>query len=660
VNEEVIRVLYVDDNILDRELVRDALHHADMFFEIVECGSKSEFESALNESPADIVLTDFDICGYYGLEVLSRVQERWPDVPVVLVTGTGSEETAVAAMKSGAADYIIKDPRSIAKLPKVINDILESLRFKREGHAADQSFRDSEERFRRAVLHAPVPVMIHAEGGEILAISHIWYQITGYTHDDIPTLQDWIEHAYGDRVQSVLRAIDTAYEGSVPYRVGEFSIRCADGRLRIWDFSSTPLGSLPDGRRCAVTIANDITERRTLEQQLRQAQKLEAVGRLAGGVAHDFNNMLQVILGYAALAKDELGQDQPHWLSMIIEAASRSANLTRQLLAFARAQPIEPQPVDLSKALPEMVRLLERIVEEEIAIDCRTVENLWPIEMDPAQMDSIIANMVINSRDAIDDGGRIEFITENTVLTADQCELAGVPAGEYVRLVVHDSGTGMNAEVLEHLFEPFYTTKEQGFGSGLGLSSVYGIVRQNGGSIRVESPAGEGTTFTILLPRFIPAAVPVAGEQHRLQRSPVRQVILLVEDDVAVLEITSRLLQGLGYQVVATSEPAHALELAHEGFDDLNLVMTDVVMPEMKGTELVEKLRVLIPGLPALFTSGYPMEVVSTHGVLHENVHFLPKPYTREKLEQKVLEALSGMEAQTIAAKNEVRDEDDV
>jgi two-component system, cell cycle sensor histidine kinase and response regulator CckA len=635
------RVLYVDDNRLDRELVRDALAHAPTELDLVEAASADEFESAFDDSSFDVVLTDFNICGFEGFQVLARVHDHDPEIPVIIVTGTGSEEIAVEAMKSGAADYIIKSPTSISRLPASIEAVLRSRRLVREKAQAERSLRESEARFRRAVVRAPVPVAIHAEDGEILAISDIWFELTGYTRSELSTVGAWVERAYGERTSEVLGNIARTYRADAPLDAGEFAVRCADGSQRIWDFRSTHLGTLPDGRRCAISIASDVTERRSLEAQLRQSQKLEAVGRLAGGVAHDFNNMLQVILGYASLAVDELGpqEEVPPWLTMIMEAANRSASLTRQLLAFARIQTIEPQRVKLEEALNGIVKLLSRIVEEHVTLSCEVSADTPDVEMDPAQLDSIVANLVINARDAIEGAGRIAVRAERrTVGTEARVDL---PPGDYVAVTVQDTGTGIAPGDLDRLFEPFFTTKERGVGSGLGLATVYGIVRQNGGSITVTSEPGAGSTFTVLLPRYV-GQTPLLQDagSHPTWSGEARRV-LLVEDDEAVLRITERLLSDLGFHVTATGDPAHAIELVREGIGPLDLLMTDVVMPGLGGVELAEEIRKLVPDIPVLFTSGYPAGTVSSHGVLHDSVHFLSKPFSREKLAAKVAEALA-------------------
>ncbi|MDF1566554.1 MAG: response regulator [Spirochaetaceae bacterium] len=631
------RVLYVDDNRLDRELIRDALTHAERDYELIEASSAQEFEAALNETRFDVVLTDFDICGFKGLQVLARVHERYPKLPVIIVTGTGSEEIAVAAMKSGAADYIFKSPKSISRLPASIEAILHFHHLAEEKALAEISLRESEARFRRAVIAAPVPVMIHAEDGEIMTISDIWLQLTGYDRSELTSTRTWAEHAYGRSTPDTQETISQTYEGTDPRDEGEFTITCADGSMRIWAFRSTPLGQLPDGRRCAISIASDMTEHRRLEAQLRQSQKLEAVGRLAGGVAHDFNNMLQVILGYAALAIDEIGPslEVPGWLLMIMEAAKRSANLTRQLLAFARIQPLEPKPVKVEEALPGIVKLLTRIVEEQVTLTCEVAPETWDVEVDPAQLDSIVANLVINARDAIAGSGRIDVRAMNrSIQSADHIDLL---PGDYVAITVRDTGTGIDPDALDRVFEPFFSTKERGIGSGLGLATVFGIVRQNHGWVSVESELRKGSIFTVLLRRYNPSPGMKQEKSPRVQSEEARRV-LLVEDDEAVLRITERLLTDLGHRVTATGDPIYALELVRQGIGPVDLIVSDVVMPGLNGPELVEELRKVMPEVPVLYTSGYPAGTVSDHGVLDDDIHYLPKPFSREELAQKISE----------------------
>ncbi|MBS3822099.1 MAG: response regulator, partial [Phycisphaerae bacterium] len=383
-------------------------------------------------------------------------------------------------------------------------------------------------------------------------------------------------------------------------------------------------------------------ERERLEQQLRQAQKMEAVGRLAGGVAHDFNNMLTAILGNAELALKRVDASGPlhEDLNEICKAAGRSADLTRQLLAFARKQMVAPRVLDLNETVSGMLKMLRRLIGEDVELAWSPGEGVWPVRIDPSQVDQILANLCLNARDAVDAGGQISIETSNVHLGEDDC--VGVPdaaPGEYVVLSVSDNGRGMDTETLENLFEPFFTTKAVGEGTGLGLATVYGIVRQNGGFIRVYSELGSGATFHIHLPRS--AAAPAHAEaapRHDLAAGGGRTV-LLVEDEPSVLALGKAVLQDLGYEVLTAATPEEAIDLA-ERHDDIDLLLTDVVMPGMNGRELSERLMRRHSGLRRVFMSGYTADVIAHHGVLDERVHFIQKPFTRRTLAAKLREAL--------------------
>jgi PAS domain S-box-containing protein len=388
----------------------------------------------------------------------------------------------------------------------------------------------------------------------------------------------------------------------------------------------------------------DITEQRLLENQFRQAQKMEAIGRLAGGVAHDFNNMLGVIMGFTELAILKLPAD--HSIQIHLEevrlAAQRAAAITRQLLAFARKQTIAPVVLDLNETIEGVLKMLQRLIGEDIDLLWKPATNLWPVKVDPSQIDQILANLAVNARDAISGVGKITIETENIELDSRYCQAhAGFAPGSYVMLAVSDDGCGMSKETLERLFEPFYTTKEIGKGTGLGLSTVYGIVKQNNGFINVYSEPGQGSTFKVYLPR-------VESQSLEARRPiPIGEVptgsetVLLVEDEAALLKFAGNLLEELGYTVIAADSPGKAIRRAGEFTADIHLLVTDIVMPEMNGRELMEKLQALRPRLKCLFMSGYTTNVIAHHGVLDEGIHFLQKPFTRELLARKVREALS-------------------
>jgi CheY-like chemotaxis protein len=372
---------------------------------------------------------------------------------------------------------------------------------------------------------------------------------------------------------------------------------------------------------------------------------MESVGRLAGGVAHDFNNMLGAILGYSELALDQIEPGQPLFenLQGIRKAAQRSADLTRQLLAFARRQTAMPKVLDLNDTVEGMLGMLRRLIGEDIDLHWLPATKLWPVKIDPSQLDQILVNLCINARDAIDAVGRVEIRTGTSVFDAAQCaENPEFSPGQYAVLVVSDDGCGMNDQTREHLFEPFFTTKGLGQGTGLGLPTVYGIVKQNNGFIHVESQPGRGATFRIFLPRHQTEPVMPDSVQDKPGLAPGgRETILLVEDEPAILSLGRAMLEKLGYRVLTASMPEQALMAAKTHRGRIDLLITDVIMPSMNGRDLAEQLRVIFPDLKILFMSGYTADAIAHHGVLEEGVQFIQKPFSRKALALKVAEALA-------------------
>lgn len=414
-----------------------------------------------------------------------------------------------------------------------------------------------------------------------------------------------------------------------------------DERLSQW--VKNYVYQLPTGE--VVTIYEDITEqkqaeeeREKLQTQLLQAQKMESVGRLAGGVAHDFNNMLGVILGHVELLLNQVAPDNPlrESLSEIYNASLRSSDLTRQLLAFARKQTISPQVIDLNQTLEGTRKMLKRLIGEDIDLAWRPKTGLWTISMDPSQVDQILANLCVNARDAISGVGKITIETDNVVLDATfGAAQPGFVPGEYVLLSVSDTGCGMNKETLSHLFEPFFTTKVNGKGTGLGLATVFGIVKQNHGHINVYSEPSHGSTFKVYLPRSKAAFVtPAPSEKQRNLRG--NETVLVVEDEPGLLTLTKTILERYGYQVLTAETPAKAIALVESFSGPLQLLITDVVMPKMNGRELHARITALKPMSQCLFVSGYTENAIAHHGMLDKGVYFLPKPFSVQALAEKV------------------------
>ena len=368
---------------------------------------------------------------------------------------------------------------------------------------------------------------------------------------------------------------------------------------------------------------------------------MESVGRLAGGVAHDFNNMLCVILGHTELTLSDLDPSHPHFddLQAINSSAKRSADLTRQLLAFSRQQPISPQEIDLNQSIEGMLKMLGHLIGEDINIDRLPAEDLWRVKMDPSQIDQIMVNLCVNARDAINDVGTVTIETRNTTLDKNFCAAnVDCSPGDYVQITVSDTGCGMDEETKARIFEPFFTTKEVGKGSGLGLATVYGIAKQNHGFIDVSSEPGKGAVFTIYLPRYLGKA-----ERPQSVAEPLRsgsETILLVEDEPAIMNVANMMLEEFGYTVLAASSPEEAIRLAGSYDGRISLLITDVIMPKMNGRQLSKVLLASYPHLKCLFMSGYTANIIAPHGVLDPGVLFIQKPFSMSNLSSKVREAL--------------------
>ena len=392
-------------------------------------------------------------------------------------------------------------------------------------------------------------------------------------------------------------------------------------------------------------IGRDITERANLQAQLVQAQKMESIGRLAGGVAHDFNNMLSIILGNLEMILDDLPKDSHlvENLEEIKNATDRSSRLTKQLLAFARRQTISPKVIDLNDTVESILTMLRRLIGEDIDLAWHPGKNLWQVNVDPSQVDQILANLCVNSRDSIKNIGKVTIETGNLSLEAEDCRKHdGFIPGDYVMMTVSDTGSGMSKEILDHIFEPFYTTKGSGKGTGLGLAMVYGIMKQNKGFIYVYSEPGRGSIFRIYFPRHMGAG---SGKSrpHPMDENPIgHETILLVEDELAILKVTKKRLEQLGYTVMGFSSPMEAIAFT-DNSTRVHLLMTDVVMPEMNGRDLSKKLAKSHPGIKCLFMSGYTADVIAHHGLLDEGLNFISKPFSMRDLSLKLREILDGV-----------------
>jgi len=497
---------------------------------------------------------------------------------------------------------------------------------------AEEALRASEEQFRRIFQHSGSGMVLVSPNFHFLQVNDGFCKFLGYTESEL----------LGKTFQDVTFPEDRPVGGGMEAFQLEKRFLRKDGTV-VWGLVDSTL--IRDGQNKPlhfVTQIQDFTkhkraeeEKKTLEAQFVQAQKMESVGRLAGGVAHDFNNMLGVILGHAEMALEQVDPTQPlhEDLTKIRQAAERSADLTRQLLAFARKQTIAPVVLDLNATVAGMLNMLKRLIGEDIDINWQPQEDLWPVKVDPSQIDQILANLVVNARDALSRAGKIIIKTVNVVLDDAYCatHVGSVP-GEYALLTVADNGVGMSSEVLDHIFEPFFTTKKAGQGTGLGLATVYGIVKQNRGFIDVESEQAKGTTFRIYMPRFDAKTGQAPEKKAAKKARGGKETILLVEDNEQLLNLCKRILERLGYPVLAASSPEQAIHFVEEHDRDIHLLISDVVMPEMNGGELAEKLFALQPGMKCLYMSGHTADVIAHQGVLDERVNFIHKPFRTDEL----------------------------
>jgi two-component system, cell cycle sensor histidine kinase and response regulator CckA len=444
-----------------------------------------------------------------------------------------------------------------------------------------------------------------------------------------------------DELPRVTELFYQTIQAGQPVQDAETHLLRKDTSLLTVSFCCSPLTAEGEIGGLVLT-AQDITERKRLENQLLQAQKLESVGRLAGGIAHDFNNLLTAIMGYSELAEMDCAEETVcGHLRNVQQAAERAATLTRQLLAFARRQIIEPDIVNLNTLVRSVEPLLRRLITENIQLIVVSEEGLHSVKVDPGQFGQILVNLVVNARDAMPDGGKVTIETHNVFLDEEYAEHhEGVTPGEYVMLVVSDTGYGMDEAIRLHIFEPFYTTKAQGRGTGLGLATVYGIVKQAGGHIWLYSEPGKGTTFKIYLPRTTETPEARPAPQQSVATIRGSETLLLVEDEAVVRRLAVWALRGQGYVVLEAESGEEALRVAQEHPGEITLLVTDVVMPQMSGKELAERLQTQRPGIKVLYSSGYTEDTIMHHGVLDPGIAFLPKPFTPSVLARRVREVL--------------------
>jgi two-component system cell cycle sensor histidine kinase/response regulator CckA len=618
-------ILIVDDEPVILDVFRRFLEAEDR--EIVLAGSARE-AIARGEQPAelDVALVDKNLGDGSGLDVARALKVSKPDVEVILVTGYASFDSAVQAMQIGAFDYVTKPITDYEALNIKVQNAIEKVRMKRRQRELVAQLVESE------ALHRGV---FETSSDAVLLVD----VATGRVEDANPAA----ERLYG-RSRETLRQLAYADLAEPGAAVPAAGTRSLPTRHRRADRSAFPVevsaGELfVRERRLRVLSMRDVSEReaaetarRDLEQSLRQAQKMEAVGRLAGGIAHDFSNLLAVILGYADLLVRDLPNADPRIRESadgIVEAAHRAVGVTRQLLTLSRKKLLRPEVLSLNKVVQDLGKLLERAIGERIELSTRLGDGIWPVIADADQIAQVLLNLAVNARDAMPEGGPLSITTANVELAAAAADVE-LAAGRYVVLEVKDGGCGMSEAVRSRIFEPFFTTKETG--TGLGLATAYGIVRQAGGSIRVESAPGAGSTFTVFLPaaeeRSARVTIPVAAAAPR----GLGETVVLAEDEDALRVLLGRVLAGSGYHVIAGRNGAEALEAVHARGGRVDVLLTDVVMPQMGGTELAATLAGEQPGVKVLFMTGHTDDAALLGRFAAGDAEIIQKPFTSEAL----------------------------
>ena len=635
-----LRILIVEDVPNNAELAQRELRKAKMSFVAKRVETREAFLDALESFSPDLILSDYALPAFDGMTALRLANERAPEVPVIMLTGSINEETAVECMKAGASDYVLKD--HLVRLAPAVESALDNKRNRDMRRRAEEALRNGEKRYRDLVETSNDLIWsMDIDGRWTFLNRQATQRIYGYEIEEMLGRR-FTEFQTDEQAAEDLKVFEHIKAGQ-PHIQYETAHLRKDGSPVYLSFNAIVLHDAAGHVIGTTGTAADITDRRTLDAQLRQAQKMQAVGRLAGGVAHEFNNLLTVILGESEEALKAVGESHAaHDSLKEIEAAGeRAALLTRQLLAFSRQQTVEPTVFSLDALVTDLDKTLRLLISAEIELTTRTVPDLGPVKADRRQIEQVLVNLVANARSAMLGGGKLSIETANTRLDEEYTRPhADLAPGDYVVLAVRDTGTGMSEEVLSQLFEPFFTTQDPGSGTGLGLSTCHGIVKQHGGHIEAHSEVGVGTTMKVYLPRVRgEVAEPSPATPTPTQGS---ETILLVEDDAAVRGTAVRMLQRHGYTELQAGDGNEALRLLKEYRGPLHLLLTDVVMPGMGGRELADRVTDLVPGIKVLFASGYTDDVILRQRLLDGGRMLMHKPFTAQSLATKVREVLDG------------------
>jgi len=636
-----IKVLLVEDVAADAELaqheVRQALSRAE--FLVVE--TREELEQAIPSFRPDIILSDYQLPRFDGRAALEIALRLAPDTPFIIVTGSTNEDTAVECMKAGAWDYVIKEHSKRLRLA------VQGALTERESRRARKQAEAERAKLAMAIEQAAEVIVVTDAAGTIQYVNPAFEAVTGYSRAEALGANPRMLKS-GVQDDAFYRELwNTISHGGI-WR-GKFVNRRKDGSHYVEEATISPVKDPGDMITSYVAVKRDISRDLEVEAHLLQAQRMESIGRLAGGVAHDFNNLLSVIMSYADSAMGRVAEGDPvrQDLDEVKRAATRAGALTRQLLVFGRQQALRLVPLSLNQVVLGVETMLRRILGEDVELVQVLAPDLGVVRADPGQSEQVLMNLVVNARDAMPEGGRLLIQTANTEVESPSAEVDwGVAPGSYVKLSVADSGVGMDRQTMSRIFEPFFTTKAIGKGTGLGLSMVYGIVKQSGGAIVVRSECGRGSVFEVYLPRIAGAAIAPRGEgKPPRQATKGVETVLVVEDDEALRYAARRSLEGKGYTVLLAEDGREAKQVAEQHAGEIHLLLTDLVMPRMGGRALAAELLRSRPQLKILYMSGYADAATLAPDAHDLEGRLLTKPFCGSDLTRKVREVLDADDA---------------
>lgn len=610
---ELLRVLLVEDNAVDARLVTALLRSPSFTLKCRHVIRLAEALDHLEADHTDVVLLDLNLEDSSGYETFYRVQQAASKAAILVLSGSDDEELAIRTVREGAQDYLVKGSFDGRLL-------LRSIRYAIERKRSEEALRQSESTV-RAIFENSLDGIVIFEGNGICVEANVAAAaLVGVARDALVgcRLCDFCETGFEEEWEHLRES------GSGR---GQFWVHLTNGTRRLVDYCFT--ANILPGQHLA--MLRDVTEQQDLEEQLRQSQKMEAIGRLAGGVAHDFNNILGIISGYAELLELNAQQQAERTRAeKIISATEKAASLTRQLLAFGRKQVMSLRLLDLSAVMEGLSSMVDCQMSAEVQVSIQANKNLGLVRADQSQLEQVIMNLTANAREAMPEGGTLTIRIDKY----ESCKDAELPPGEYVRLSVSDTGIGMTDEVQSRVFEPFFTTKKTG--SGLGLSTVYGIVKQSGGYITVQSTPQQGATFSVFMPVVSSDLSPVPAEHRKPVHVPGHETVLLVDNEEDLRDASCEYLESCGYRVLAAGDGREAVEISDRYDGAISLLISDIVMPKLNGRGLVEHIRKTRPETNVLMISGYADDAVLGHGISLDPSCFLQKPFTFQALGLKI------------------------